>query len=126
MIYRLHSGAGGREAGAMGTAPASQVVFGELLRRCREGAGLTQEELAERAQMSVRGLVYLERGQRRPHPHTARRLAEALALAPPELATFMRAARPDGPAVAAAPPLVPTAQPQAAALPVPPTPLVGR
>ncbi|HEY8283901.1 MAG TPA: helix-turn-helix transcriptional regulator [Chloroflexota bacterium] len=44
--------------------------MGDLLRRYRELAGLSQEALAERAGMSPRGLVYLERGMRRPFAAT--------------------------------------------------------
>src|SRR5712692_1973650 len=58
---------------------AHQAV-GDLVRRYREAAGLLQEALAERAGMSPRGLLYLERGLRRPYPATVRRLADALAL----------------------------------------------
>jgi transcriptional regulator with XRE-family HTH domain len=55
--------------------------FGELLRRFRIEAGLTQEDLAERAGLSARGVQDLERGLRRwPYPATTRRLAEALGL----------------------------------------------
>ncbi len=36
--------------------------FGVLLRRYRVSAGLTQEELAERAGVSTRGISDLERG----------------------------------------------------------------
>jgi transcriptional regulator with XRE-family HTH domain len=55
--------------------------FGELLRRYRLGARLTQEELAERAGLSARGVQDLERGIRRtPHPDTVRRLWAALGL----------------------------------------------
>jgi predicted ATPase/transcriptional regulator with XRE-family HTH domain len=60
------------------TEPGS---FGELLRRSRMAAGLTQEELAERAGLSARGIQDLERGLRRsPHPDTVRRLWAALGL----------------------------------------------
>jgi transcriptional regulator with XRE-family HTH domain len=52
--------------------------FGELLRGMRTAAGLTQDELAERAGMSVRGLRYLEQGARRPYSDTVRRVADAL------------------------------------------------
>jgi transcriptional regulator with XRE-family HTH domain len=56
--------------------------FGEALRRRRIEAGFTQEELAERAGMSARGVQDLERGIRRnPYPGTVRRLADALTLA---------------------------------------------
>jgi transcriptional regulator with XRE-family HTH domain len=65
------------EAGARGVG--EQAAFGELLRRHRLAAGLTQEALAERTGLSVRGLSDLERGARRmPHPGTVRRLAQAL------------------------------------------------
>ncbi|GGC15720.1 ATP-binding protein [Cellulomonas carbonis] len=56
-------------------------AFGTLLRRLREGAGLTQEELAERAGLTAHGVSALERGTRtRPYPHTVRSLAGALGL----------------------------------------------
>src|SRR5437868_15151217 len=53
--------------------------FGSSLRRQRLAAGLTQDELAERAGLSVRGIQDLERGARRsPRPETLRRLRAAL------------------------------------------------
>src|SRR5262245_51768841 len=53
-------------AGTMGSAEAGS--YRVLLRRHRLAAGLTQEELAERAGLSVRGVQDLERGLRRtPH-----------------------------------------------------------
>lgn len=55
-------------------------TFGALLRRYRLSAGLTQEALAEQAQLSVRAVMYLERGTRVPQPDTLSRLATALAL----------------------------------------------
>ena len=66
----------------MATAGAADrpASFGELLRWQRAAAGLTQEELAERAGLSVRGLRYLEQGMRRPYPDTLQRLVDALAL----------------------------------------------
>jgi non-specific serine/threonine protein kinase len=55
--------------------------FGAQLRRHRLRAGLTQQALAERAGLSLRGLSDLERGARRaPYPDTVRRLAEAIGL----------------------------------------------
>ncbi len=41
---------------------ADAATFGELLRRSRVATGLTQEELAERAGLSARGISDLERG----------------------------------------------------------------
>ena len=78
----------------MSTQPtgAHQEV-GELLRRYREIAGLSQEALAERAGMSPRGILYLERGLRRPYPATVRRLADALSLTAEQRQALMQAAR---------------------------------
>jgi DNA-binding beta-propeller fold protein YncE/transcriptional regulator with XRE-family HTH domain len=54
---------------------------GELLKQWRVAAGLTQEELAERAGVSARSVSDLERGlNRTPRPSTIRRLADALDL----------------------------------------------
>src|SRR5918993_5378515 len=55
--------------------------FGPLLRRLRLVAALSQEELAERAGLSARGISALETGHRAtPRPETVRLLAEALGL----------------------------------------------
>ncbi|WP_207010875.1 ATP-binding protein [Nocardioides aromaticivorans] len=59
--------------------------FGAALRRLRLRGSLTQEELAERAGLSVKAVSALERGERRrPYPHTVRALADALGLAEEE------------------------------------------
>jgi predicted ATPase/DNA-binding XRE family transcriptional regulator len=69
-------------------------VFGDLLRERRVAAGLTQEELAERAGLSVRGISDLERGARaRPHRDTLLRLADALAIQGAARSAFVGAAR---------------------------------
>jgi transcriptional regulator with XRE-family HTH domain len=68
--------------------------FGELLCRYRIAAGLSQENLAERAGLSAHGISDLERGARRhPYPDTVRRLAEALGLTETEHAELRAAAR---------------------------------
>ncbi len=55
--------------------------FAGLLRGMREARSLTQEELAERAGLTVKAIGALERGERRrPYPHTVRSLADALEL----------------------------------------------
>lgn len=55
--------------------------FGDLLRRYRVAAGLTQAALAQRAGLSARGISDLERALRRsPHPETVRRIGDALDL----------------------------------------------
>ncbi len=58
-----------------------QERFGDQIRHYREAAGYSQEELAERAGMSVNAIGAIERGERkRPYPDTIRRLAAALNL----------------------------------------------
>jgi predicted ATPase/DNA-binding XRE family transcriptional regulator len=67
-------------------------LFGDRLRTYRAAAGLTQEELAERAGLSRRGIADLERGARRsPHPQTVRRLGMALGLDAGGLAALLAA-----------------------------------
>src|SRR5580692_1461814 len=61
--------------------PGGPDGFGVVLRRKRQAAGLTQEELAERAALSVRAIRDLERGASQPYKKTVARLAEALAAA---------------------------------------------
>ena len=57
------------------------AAFGARLRVCRGSAGLSQEELAVRAGLSVRAIGDLERGRVTwPHPDSVRRLADALGL----------------------------------------------
>src|SRR3712207_9226366 len=66
------------------------LTFGSRLRRLREAAGLTQEELALRAGLSPRAISALERGERqRPYLHTVRTLAEALELSEEERASLL-------------------------------------
>ena len=68
------------------------TAFGELLRRNRLAAGLSQEALAGLAGMSARGIADLERGARRwPYPATVRRLAEALGLSKEDWAALQAA-----------------------------------
>jgi tetratricopeptide (TPR) repeat protein len=68
--------------------------FAGLLRKLRADAGLTQEELAEAAQLSHRSISDLERGiNLTPRKQTMRLLADALHLAGAERAAFEAAAR---------------------------------
>jgi tetratricopeptide (TPR) repeat protein/transcriptional regulator with XRE-family HTH domain len=70
------------------------VTFAGLLRQLRAGAGLTQEELAEAASVSVRSVRDLERGRvATPQKETVRLLADALRLTGPGRAEFEEAAR---------------------------------
>src|SRR3954452_4444799 len=102
-------------------APAGDqaATFAELLRRQRAAAGLTQEELADRAGVSVRGLRYLEKGLRRPYRDTVKRLVEALTLAPGDHHILIGAARPRS-----AP--SPSGDDRGGHVPVPPSPAIGR
>lgn len=73
---------------------AQRMAFGDLLRRYRAAAGLTQEGLAERAGLSAKSISALERGVNRgARKDTAALLAQALSLAPRERTTFEAAAR---------------------------------
>jgi transcriptional regulator with XRE-family HTH domain len=66
------------------------LSFGGLLRQLRTEARLTQEELAEAAQLSPRSVSDLERGiNRTAHKDTAVLLAGALGLAEPVRAVFV-------------------------------------
>jgi transcriptional regulator with XRE-family HTH domain len=89
-------------------------TFSTLLWRYRRAADLTQEELAERAGLSVLTISALERGvKHRPRKGTVALLAEALGLAPAERTAFVGAGR--------AAPLSPPRRNRP-----PPAPLVGR
>jgi tetratricopeptide (TPR) repeat protein/transcriptional regulator with XRE-family HTH domain len=78
-------------------ATVSAQSFGDLLRRYRLAAGLTQEELAAQAGLSVRGLSDLERGARlAPRRETVQLLAEALHLSAAERTRLEAAARKPG------------------------------
>src|SRR5215469_18870378 len=73
--------------------------FAELLRQLRVDARLTQEELAEAAELSPRSVSDLERGiHRTAQKVTAHLLADALGLPEPARALFVAAARGRGPA----------------------------
>jgi predicted ATPase/transcriptional regulator with XRE-family HTH domain len=94
--------------------------FADLLRRHRERAALTQEELAARAALTGKAVGALERGERRrPYPHTVRALADALGLGDADREALAAAARPDaGPS--------PSPDPPGHRLPAPAVPLIGR
>jgi predicted ATPase/transcriptional regulator with XRE-family HTH domain len=104
-------------------ATTSTLTFAERLRRHRLAAGLTQENLAERAGLSARGVQDLERGARMaPRAETVRMLADALQLAGEDRAALFAAIHPE----LATPPTPAIAPIRLPALPLPPTPLVGR
>lgn len=104
--------------------------FADLLRRHRQRAAISQEELAARAGVSAKAVGALERGERRrPYPHTVRALAQALGLSDEEREALSDAAR-----ERAAPPLTGepaqdaqgTATPHAVRAPTPPATVIGR
>src|SRR5215471_10967946 len=73
---------------------SSENEFAKLLQRYRRARGLSQDELADDAGLSRRGIADLERGVRRsPYPSTVRRLASSLNLGPDEWQTCVSAAR---------------------------------
>ncbi|MEV6281775.1 NB-ARC domain-containing protein [Kribbella sp. NPDC051770] len=77
------------------------AALADLLRQFRTTAGLTQEQLAERSDLSVGAIATLETGRRRyPRPTTLQALADALGLSTPERDALREAAaRPSGAAV---------------------------
>jgi predicted ATPase/DNA-binding XRE family transcriptional regulator len=107
---------------SLSVRPEQESTFGARLRRLREAAGLTQEELAGRARLTRNAISSLERGERkRPYPHTVRSLADALGLSEDERAALLAAVpRQEG--------KVPTARVAlpGSALPLKATRLVGR
>jgi predicted ATPase/transcriptional regulator with XRE-family HTH domain len=93
-------------------------TFGVRLRGHREAAGLSQEELAQRAGLSANAVGQLERGVRKhPYPHTVRSLADGLGLSEQERSALLASVPGRG---------APAPTPTAPALPTPLTPLVGR
>jgi len=107
-------------------ATLATLDFATQLRRLRRERGLTQEELAERAGLSVGAISYLERGLTQvPHKDTVQLLALALDLSPSEAAALAEAARG---ARGGAPldPVSPSAAMAGGQLPIVLTPLIGR
>lgn len=106
--------------------PPRSDLFGDLLRRYRRSAGLTQEMLAEQAGLSVRTISDLERGlAHRPHSYTVQFLAEALGLDAEAQQAFAASARPSTPAPEVQPPRQQAPGPDSAHLEQA-TPFIGR
>jgi transcriptional regulator with XRE-family HTH domain len=94
-------------------------MFGAQVRTHRQRLGISQEELAARTGVSVRGIRNLEAGRTgRPRPGTVRLLADAFELSGTERDRFCRSALEDA---AAAP-----GRPVPAQLPADVTGFVGR
>src|SRR5688572_766860 len=107
----------------------TRPAFGEVLRRVRSAASLSQEALAERAGLSKRGISDLERGARlAPRLETVRLLADALALQDDDRQALLAAARPAllAPGVSDNFPPLGLSASRPGRLPAPPNPLVGR
>ncbi len=77
----------------MSTSPTGSELPGhEQLRRLRIRTGLSQQELAAQAGISVRTLRYLERGETgRPHASSIHRLAAALGVTTADLSVLLDA-----------------------------------
>ncbi|MCK2215960.1 helix-turn-helix domain-containing protein [Actinomadura sp. ATCC 31491] len=111
---------------------SDEHTLGALLRRWRERALLTQEQLAEKTGLSTRTIRRMEQGgPHRPRSSSLRLLGEALGLGPAELALLAAAARGRLPRAAAPPTPRSTAapappSPQSTAAPAPPPRLVVR
>ena len=106
------------------------ATFGALLRRFRLAASLSQEALAERANISASTIAALERGRHNnPRPETVSLLAEALRLDTDDRAALALAAggmaQAEDAASAERPPDAASTEPFFS-LPTPPTALVGR
>lgn len=100
---------------------AALRAFGQLLRRLRHAADLTQEQLAERAMVSPRSISELERGSSHwPRVDTINLLADGLKLTGSERAAFVGLARGRYAPDPAETPVI------RLRIPTPPTPIIGR
>src|SRR5262249_35273808 len=79
--------------------------FGYWVRRQRKALDLTQAELARRVGCAEGTIRMIEADARRPSRQIAARLAEQLAIAPPDRAAFLQSARAEGSADRLAPPV---------------------
>jgi transcriptional regulator with XRE-family HTH domain len=96
--------------------------FGALLKRYRLEAGLSQEALAARAQLSTRAISDLERGVKQaPRFDTLNLLTGALSLSEQQRALLLAAARPE-----LATPFDVLSPSSLISVPLPPTRLIGR
>jgi len=115
----------------------TEYSFGAWIRRRRKALDLLQKDLADRVGCSVSALQKIELDERRPSRQLAERIAVCLDVLPNQRAAFVQIARgerqveqlvdshppvPPAPVLPSAPSLARTRP----ALPIPPTPLVGR
>jgi predicted ATPase/DNA-binding XRE family transcriptional regulator len=107
----------------MATMSQTPPAFGDLLRRLRSAAGLSQDDLAERSGVSRNGISDLERGlYRTPRFETVRLLADGLGLGAEARVALVAAARPAREQHTHPPGVI---RPQGG-MPVPLTRLIGR
>lgn len=66
-----------------------RVLFGKRLRFLRKQSALTQEQLAEAADLSVNMIRLMERGKSAASPETLEKLAHALKCHPKEFFDFL-------------------------------------
>jgi predicted ATPase/transcriptional regulator with XRE-family HTH domain len=98
--------------------------FGYWVRRQRKALDLTQAELARRVGCAEGTIRMIEADARRPSRQIAARLADHLAIAPPDRTTFIQSARAELRADRLAPPV--TFNRRRTNLPAQPTRLIGR
>lgn len=70
------------------------AAFAEMLLEARDVAGLTQEQLAERADVSVRFISFLETRQRQPSLSALAALSRGLGVSMSEMLARVEARRP--------------------------------
>ena len=61
------------------------VYVGDRIKQLRDARALTQEEVAEKAGITVAALSRIERNNAEPRPTTRRKLARALGVEPEDL-----------------------------------------
>ncbi len=71
----------------------AQVSFGAAMRTNRDRLGLTQEQLAERAELHTNYVSSVERGERNVSLNNITRIAYALEMQPSELMSCVDSAR---------------------------------
>lgn len=66
----------------MGRITKNQVKFGHKIQKRRKELGITQEELADRVNLSRTHMGHIEQGRRSPSLEVLNRLAKALKTSP--------------------------------------------
>lgn len=72
----------GRPFGSRSFEPVSAAAFGDVVRETRLAAGISQEDLAHRANLERAHVGRIERGQNQPTLWVILKLAEGLSVAP--------------------------------------------